>query len=354
MGHVIFAINPGSTSTKLALFRSRELVFERSVAHDVDSLRRFKIAADQLEYRFKFIMDVLKEESIDPSIIDAFVGRGGLLKPLSGGTYAVNDRMLEDLSQSTYGDHASNLGAIIADRLGKENKKPAFTVNPVVVDELIDEARFTGLPLINRVSAFHALNQKAVAKKVAKDIGIDYENGNFIVAHLGGGISVGAHKNGRVIYVNNALEEGPFSPERAGSLPTKQLVNLCFSGEYTKDEVNKMLVGKGGFYAHTGTTDVKSIMEKAQSDESYRRVVDAFTYNLSKEISGLAACFAGDVDRIVITGGLAHSKEIVKAVEKRVSFIAPVFVVPGEDELRALEEGVIHVLDGLEEIKSYS
>lgn len=354
MGHVIFAINPGSTSTKLALFRSRELIFEKSVAHDVDEVRKFKIAADQLEYRFKFILDVLKEADIDLSIVDAFVGRGGLLKPLSGGTYKVNDKMLEDLSLSTYGDHASNLGAIIADRLGKEYNKPAFTVNPVVVDELINEARYTGLPLINRVSAFHALNQKAVAKKAAKHIGIDYEEGNFIVAHLGGGISVGAHMKGRVIDVNNALEEGPFSPERAGSLPSKQLVKLCFSGDYSKEEIDKMLVGKGGFYAHTGTTDVKSIMEKALTDESYRRVVNAFTYNLSKEISGLAACFAGHVDRIVITGGLAHSKEIIEAVEKRVSFIAPLFVVPGEDELRALEEGVIHVLDGLEETKSYS
>jgi butyrate kinase len=266
----------------------------------------------------------------------------------------VNEKMLEDLSQSTYGDHASNLGAIIADRFGKEYNKPAFTVNPVVVDELIDEARYTGLPLINRVSAFHALNQKAVAKKAAKHIGIEYEEGNFIVAHLGGGISVGAHRKGKVIDVNNALEEGPFSPERAGSLPTKQLVKLCFSGEYSNEEINKMLVGRGGFYAHTGTTDVKMIMEKAETNESFRKVVNAFTYNLAKEICGLAASFSGDVDRIVITGGLAHSKKIIKAVEERVSFIAPLYVLPGEDELRALEEGVVHVLDGLEETKIYS
>lgn len=354
MGQVIFAINPGSTSTKLALFKARELVFEKSIAHNVEEIRKFKIAAHQLEYRYRIILDALEEANIDLHSVDAFVGRGGLLKPLRGGTYSVNEKMLEDLSESTYGDHASNLGAIIADRFGKEYDKPAYTVNPVVVDEFIDEARYTGLPIIKRISAFHALNQKAVAKKAAKDIGIDYEEGNFIVAHLGGGISVGAHKKGKVIDVNNALEEGPFSPERAGSLPTKQLVKLCFSGDYTKDEINKMLVGKGGFYAHTGTTDVKMIMEQAKTDESFRKVVNAFTYNLAKEICSLAACFSGDVDRIVITGGLAHSKEIVKAVEERVSFIAPLFVLPGEDELRALEEGVVNVLDGLEETKTYS
>lgn len=353
MGYSIFAINPGSTSTKLALFDSGKLVFEKSVAHNVEEVRKFKIAADQLDYRYKFILDLIDQVKVDLSLVDAFVGRGGLLKPLSGGTYRVNEKMLEDLSKSSYGDHASNLGAIIADKFGKKYGKPAYIVNPVVVDEMIDEARYTGLPLIQRISAFHALNQKAVAKKAAKELGIEYEEGNFIVAHLGGGISVGAHRKGRVIDVNNALEEGPFSPERAGSLPVKQLVTLCFSGDYSKEEIEKMLVGKGGFYAHTGTTDVKMVMEKAKTDEKYRKVVNAFTYNLAKEISGLAASLSGKVDRIVITGGLAHSKEIVKAVQERVSFIAPLFVLPGEDELRALEEGVIRVLDGLEETKIY-
>ncbi len=353
MGHVIFAINPGSTSTKVALFDSGQVVFEKSLAHHVEEVRKFKKAADQLDYRYNFIMKLLEEADISLDHVDAFVGRGGLLKPLDGGTYQVNPPMLEDLSQSTYGDHASNLGAIIADKLGQVYGKPAFIVNPVVVDELIDEARYTGLPLINRISAFHALNQKAVAKKAAEDMGIKYEDGNFIVAHLGGGISVGAHEKGRVIDVNNALEEGPFSPERAGSLPSKQLVNLCFSGKYSKEEIDKMLVGKGGFYAHTGTTDVKLIMEKAKTDPAYRQVVNAFTYNLSKEIAGLAGVLKGKVDRIVITGGLAHSAEIVGAVEESVSFIAPLFVMAGEDELRALQEGVAHVLDGLEQVKTY-
>lgn len=353
MGHVVFAINPGSTSTKLALFKEEQPVFEKSVAHEVEEVRKFKKAADQLDYRFTFILEVLKEEGINLNEVDAFVGRGGLLHPLKGGTYAVNDKMLEDLSASSYGDHASNLGAIIADKLGKEYGKPAFIVNPVVVDELIDESRYTGHPLFKRISAFHALNQKATAKKAAADLGKEYEECNFIVAHLGGGISVGAHRKGRVIDVNNALEEGPFSPERTGSLPTKQLVNLCFSGEYTKEEVDKMLVGKGGFYAHTGTTDVKAIMDEAKTNEDFQKVVNAFTFNLSKEIAGLAASLEGQVDRIVITGGMARDKELIAAVEKRVGFIAPLFIVPGEDELRALQEGVINVLEGLEEIRTY-
>ncbi len=353
MGHIIFAINPGSTSTKLALFDSGKVIFEKNLAHNVEEVRKFKKAADQLDYRYNFIINILNENKVKLDKVDAFVGRGGLLKPLDGGTYQVNSLMLDDLSQSAYGDHASNLGAIIADKLGKAYKKPAFIVDPVVVDELIDEARYSGLTQIKRISAFHALNQKTVAKKAAKDMGIKYEEGNFIVAHLGGGISVGAHRKGKVIDVNNALEEGPFSPERAGSLPSKQLVKLCFSGRYRQEEIERMLVGKGGFYAYTGTTDVKKIVEKAKTDQAYRQVLNAFTYQLSKEIASLAGTLKGKVDRIVITGGLAHSAEIVASVKERVSFIAPFFVMPGEDELRALQEGLVRVLDGEETVKTY-
>lgn len=353
MDYVILAINPGSTSTKIALFDSGKLVFDKSIAHNVEEIRKFEKAADQLDYRFEFIDDILEKEKVELALVDAFVGRGGLLKPLQGGTYSVSQAMLDDLSNSTYGDHASNLGAIIADRLGKKYNKPAYTVNPVVVDEMIDEARYTGLPEISRISAFHALNQKAVAKKAAADMGIEYEKGNFIVAHLGGGVSVGAHMKGRVVDVNNALEEGPFSPERAGSLPSKQLAELCFSGKYTKKEIDRMLVGKGGFYAHTGTTDMKLVMTGAETNLDWQRVVNGFTYKLSKEICSLAATLSGEIDRIVITGGLARDKKIIKAVEDRVSFLAPLFIVPGEDELKALEEGVVRVLDGLEAIKTY-
>lgn len=353
MNHVILAINPGSTSTKIALFNGGELVFEKSISHVVEEVRKFEKAADQLDYRFNFIMNVLEEENIDLEAVDAFVGRGGLLKPLQGGTYEVNQLILEHLGDSRYGDHASNLGAIIANKLGKKYNKLAYIVDPVVVDELIDEARYTGLAEIKRISAFHALNQKATAKKAAADMGITYEEGNFIVAHLGGGISVGAHHKGRVIDVNNALEEGPFSPERAGSIPSKQLVNLCFSGKYEKKEIDKMLVGKGGFYAHTGTTDCKLIMDEAVNKPEWQKVVNAFTYQLSKEICALGATLKGQVDRIVITGGLARDKAIIDAVEERVSYLAPLFVVPGEDELKALEEGVVRVLDGVEETKVY-
>lgn len=353
MGHVVFAINPGSTSTKLALFDSGEVVFEKSVSHNVEEIRKFEKAADQFDYRYTFILEVLKDANVELESIDAFVGRGGLMKPLEGGTYAVNEDMIEDLRISAYGDHASNLGAIIADKLGKLYGKPAYIVNPVVVDEFMDEARLTGLPQINRVSAFHALNQKAVAKKAAADAGISYEEGNFIVAHLGGGISVGAHEKGRVIDVNNGLEEGPFTPERTGKLPTKQLVNLCFSGEYTKAEIDKMLVGKGGFYAHTGTTNMIQVMEDAKTDEKIAKVVNAFTYNVAKEITSLGAALKGKVDRICITGGLARDKEVVQAITERVSWMGEMFIVPGEDELKALEEGAVAVLDGHEKAKKY-
>lgn len=354
MPHRIFAINPGSTSTKVALFDNNELVFEKTLRHDPREVRAFEIAADQLDYRFKVITAILEEEKVNPATFDAFVGRGGLLKPLQGGTYEVNQAILDDLSASRYGDHASNLGAIIADRLGKQYGKPAYIVNPVVVDEMIDEARYTGVPEIQRVSAFHALNQKAVAKKAAAEIGKAYEDCNLIVAHLGGGISVGAHRKGEVIDVNNALEEGPFSPERAGSIPSKQLVKMCFSGTYTEKEIQKKLVGKGGFYAYTGTTDMKYVWEEAAHKPEWQKVIHAFTYILSKEIAALSASLKGEVDRIVITGGLAYEKSISEAVAERVSWIAPLYVVPGEDELRALQEGVVNVLDGKEEAKTYA
>lgn len=256
--------------------------------------------------------------------------------------------MLEDLKNLRYGDHVCNLGAMIAARLAEMYGKPSYIVNPPVVDELMNEARVTGLPAIVRRSAFHALNQKASALRAAKESGIEYDKGNFIVAHLGGGVSVGAHEHGRVVDVNDALEEGPFSPERAGSLPTRQLVDLCFSGCHTKVEIMRMLVGGGGLTAYFGTTDLKKLEEESKRDKNVREILDAMIYRFSREICACAAALRGNINRVVLTGGLAHSGLVVKGISDRVSFLGPIVVYPGEDEMAALAEGVVRVLDGKE------
>jgi butyrate kinase len=261
--------------------------------------------------------------------------------------------MLEDLRTSRYGNHASNLGALIVSELAAIYSKEAYVVNPPVVDELMEEARVTGLPEIKRTSVFHALNQKAVAIRVARDTGVDYNKSRFIVAHLGGGVSVGAHDMGRVTDVNNGLEEGPFTPQRTGSLPVIQLVDLCFSGKYTKAEINKLLVGKGGLYAHTGISDGIILAEKAEKDSSVKLLFDAMAYRIAREICACAATLYGKVDRIIITGGLANDTVLVGKIKDRVSFLGPVAVYPGEDEMTALAEGMIRVLEGHETALQY-
>lgn len=364
-GARIFVINPGSTSTKVALFIGCECRFTKVVRHDPNEISRFSTAASQFSYRYDTVKEIadeacsqlnegydVKQEGLES--IDAFAGRGGLLKPLQGGTYNIGTAMLEDLESSRYGDHASNLGAMIAAKLGKEFGKPAYVVNPVVVDELMDEARLTGLPEIKRRSVFHALNQKAAAMHAAEEASIDYNKGRFIVAHLGGGISVGAHEFGRVIDVNNGLEEGPFSPERAGNLPVLQLVELCFSGKYSKEEMKKLMVGKGGLAAHTGTTDCKRLESEAENgDAAVKLVFDTMLYRIAREICASAAALCGKIDRIVITGGLAYGKYTVDEISRRVSFLAPISVYPGEDEMTALAEGVLRVLEGKEAALDY-
>ena len=232
-------------------------------------------------------------------------------------------------------------------------KKKAYVVDPPVVDELMDEARYTGLPEISRISIFHALNQKATAIYAANEAGMEYNKGRFIVAHLGGGISVGAHELGRVVEVSNAFEEGPFSPERAGNLPTEQLVELCFSGRYTKAEIKKLLVGKGGLMAFTGTTDFRKLEELMEKDCEIKKLINAFAYHISREICACAASLNGKIDRIIITGGLAASKYLIEEIRRRVSFLGDIFVFPGEREMVALSEGVIRVLEGKEEAKQY-
>ncbi|NTV88940.1 MAG: butyrate kinase [Clostridiales bacterium] len=349
----LFVINPGSTSTKVAVFSNEESEFEKVIRHDPEELKAFPTAASQFEYRSKTIGDIIAQEGIDLKEIDAYAGRGGVMRPLQGGTYAIDEYMLEDLKTSKYGDHASNLGALIAFKLASQFGKKAYIVNPVVVDELMDEARLTGIPEISRKTTFHALNQKAVALRMANENGLVYEDVNFIIAHLGGGISVGAHLKGKIVDVNNALSEGPFTPERAGNIPTLDLVDLCYSGQYTKEQMKKKLVGGGGMVAMTGTSDCRALEDRAKVDEDFRRTVDSMAYKIAREICASAAALNGKVDRIAITGGVAYWPYLVQEIKKRVSFLGPVVVYPGEDELPALAEGVLRVERGIEQVKVY-
>jgi butyrate kinase len=353
---LILVINPGSTSTKVAVFRDKEPVFTETLRHSTEELSKYKSIIDQFEFRTQAILNMLKEKGISLSEIDAIVGRGGLLKPIESGTYIVNEKMIEDLKKAERGEHASNLGGIIAYTLAKEHNIPAYIVDPVVVDELEDIARITGMPEIEKSSIFHALNQKAIARRLAADLNKKYEEVNLIIAHLGGGISIGAHKHGRVVDVNDALNgEGPFSPERAGGLPVLDLVKLCYSGKYTYQEMKKKLIGQGGIVAHLGTNDVREVYKKIEEgDKKAELVLEAMAYQTAKEIGAMAVVLKGQVDAIGITGGIAYNEDFVKRISERVKFIAPIYVYPGEDEMSALAQGAYRVLSGEEKAKMYS
>lgn len=349
-------INPGSTSTKIAVYQNEESIFETTLRHSNEELSKYQKVADQFEFRKNIIIDALKENNITLESLDAVVGRGGLLKPIEGGTYAVNDKLVEDLKTNTKGEHASNLGGLLARSIGDEVKIPSFIVDPVVVDELDEVARISGHPNFERISIWHALNQKAVARRAAVEkFGKKYEDMNFVVAHLGGGISVGAHKKGRVIDVNNALNgEGPFSPERSGSLPAEQLVKTCFSGKYTEAEIQKMIVGKGGLSALLGTNNAKEVSDNSQAgDEKAKLVYSAMAYQVAKAIGEYSVVLDGEVDAILITGGIAYDKGFVNMIENKVRFIADVIAYPGEDELLALAQGGLRVLNKEESAKEY-
>jgi butyrate kinase len=357
----IFSINPGSTSTKIALFEDINEVFTKTLRHSVEELANYSSIFEQYEFRKKIIITSLKEEGYKLEDIDYVVGRGGLLKPIPGGVYKVNETMLADLKTGVLGEHASNLGGILARQIANEienisdKKVDAFIVDPVVVDELDDIARISGHPEVPRISIFHALNQKAVARRFARENNTKYEDLNLIVVHLGGGITVGAHEKGRVIDVNNGLDgDGPFSPERSGGLPAGQLAKLCFSGKYQLHEVKKMITGKGGFVAYLGTNDARVVEDKhAEGDAKYSEIFKAMAYQVAKEVGQCGAVLKGNVDAILITGGIAYAKEFCQWIEERVSFIAPVKRYPGEDEMLALTEGVFYALNGEQEIKEY-
>lgn len=354
-GHRILVINPGSTSTKIGVFDNDISILEKTLRHDTDVINSFENIIDQYEFRKNAILETLDQEGFNISKLSAVCGRGGLLRPIEGGTYAVNNDMLQDLREGFAGQHASNLGGIIAYEIATALNIPSYIVDPVVVDEMEPIARISGLSKIERVSIFHALNQKAVARRVAKELGKKYEDMNLIVTHMGGGITVGAHKKGRVIDVNNGLHgEGPFSPERAGTVPIGDLVSLCFSGQYYREEITKMLVGQGGLVGYLGTNDAVKVEKMIEAgDEKAKLVYSAMAYQVAKEIGAASAVLNGKVDAIIITGGLAYGKNFVKEISDRISWIADVIVQPGEDELQALAEGALRVLRGEEKEKVY-
>ncbi|MGI8383426.1 butyrate kinase [Robertmurraya sp. P23] len=351
----ILVINPGSTSTKIGVFDNDLSILEKTIRHESDQINSFDNIIDQYEFRKQTILETLDIEGINISKLSAVCGRGGLLRPIEGGTYEVNDLMLLDLKAGYSGQHASNLGGIIAFEIASGLNIPAFIVDPVVVDELDPIARISGFPLIERKSIFHALNQKAVARRVSKSLGKRYEDLNLIVTHMGGGITVGVHKNGRVIDVNNGLHgDGPFSPERAGTVPAGDLISLCYSGDFYREEVMKKLVGQGGLVGYLGTNDALKVEEMiSKGDKQAKLIYSAMAYQVAKEIGAASSVLAGKVDAIILTGGLAYGKGFVKEISDRVNWIADVMIEPGENELQALAEGALRVLRGEEEAKQY-
>lgn len=354
MAYKILIINPGSTSTKIGVYEDETQVMEETLRHSTEEIAQYATIYDQKDFRKDVIVSVLKEKGVELNDIDVVVGRGGLLKPIPGGTYETTPELLEDLKIGKQGQHASNLGGILAKEIASELNVPSYIVDPVVVDELQDVARLSGHPEMPRISIFHALNQKAVAKRYAKETGKAYEDLNLIVVHMGGGVSVGAHKNGKVVDVANALDgDGPFSPERAGGLPSGALMKLCFSGKYTQAEVGKMINGNGGFNAYVGTNDMRDLVKMAETDDNAKLVMDAFHYQLVKEIGAMAVVLGGKVDQIILTGGIAYNAITQNTIKDAVEWIAPVTVYPGEDELLALAQGAIRVMSGEEEAMKY-
>ena len=348
-------INPGSTSTKVGVFEDETLLFEETLRHPTEEIAKYASVIDQKDFRKEIILDFLKEKNCDPKSLDVIVGRGGLLKPIPGGTYTVSDALLADLVKGVQGQHASNLGGILAREIGDKLGVPSYIVDPVVVDELTDKARLSGMPELPRRSIFHALNQKAVARRYAKEHGTRYEDLNLIVIHMGGGVSVGAHDHGKVVDVNNILDgEGCFSPERSGTVPVGDLVKMCFSGKYTQQEIYKKICGNGGFNAYLHTNDARVVEKMVKEGNAEAKLVqDAFYYQIAKDAGAMAAVLCGKVDQIILTGGIAYDPYTLEVLQKYLGFIAPITVYPGEDELLALCQGALRVVTGEEKAKEY-
>ena len=355
MAYNILTINPGSTSTKVALFRDLEQVKTLTLRHSAEEIARFASVADQLEWRLEIILDALKADGIKLEDLNAVIGRGGLMRPIEGGVYRVGETMIADLTAPKR-QHASNLGALIARRIADQAGVEAYIADPVVVDELQDLARVSGIKSIPRRSIFHALNQKAIARRYAMEEGEKYEDLNLIVVHMGGGISVSAHAKGRVIDTNNALDgDGPIAPERAGTIPAGDLVDLCFSGEYDKAEIKKLLAGKGGLVDHVNCNNVQELNEvrAANGDQEARFMLDAMSYSVAKWIGEMAVVLKGKVDAILLTGGIAWNDCVNDVIVDYCKFIAPIKIYPGENELQSLAENALRVLKGETVAKEY-
>lgn len=353
--HTILAINPGSTSTKVAVYKDLDKVLELTLRHSSQEIGSFSTILDQFDFRKEIIVKAISDAGVEITDFDAIIGRGGLIKPIKSGVYEVNETMIDDIRYRPLGQHASNLGALLAYDLAKEAGAKAFIADPVVVDELQDVARITGLPQVERISIFHALNQKAIARAYADKVGKHYEDMNLILVHLGGGISVGAHRVGEVIDVNNALNgEGPFSPERTGGLPAVSVAELCFSGKYTEKEFTKIVNSQGGFIAHFGTNSAMEIEQRIKDgDQRAKLVMDAMCYNVAKHVGAMATVLKGKVDAIILTGGIAHDRYVCSYIGEMTSFIAPIVVIPGENELEALAGNALRVLEGKLEARLY-
>ena len=350
----ILAINPGSTSTKIAVYEDETPVLVSNIRHSVDELSVFPQVIDQFEFRKSLVLHELEKQGI-PFQFDAIIGRGGLVKPIPGGVYVVNEAMKKD-TLNAMRTHACNLGGLIASDLASLLPNcPAYIADPGVVDELDDVARISGSPLMPRITIWHALNQKAIARRYAKERGVKYEDLDLVICHLGGGISVAAHHKGRAIDANNALDgEGPFSPERAGSLPAGQLIDLCFSGQLTKDELKKRISGRAGLTAHLGTTDVPAIVRNIENGDKHAELIlDAMIYNVAKAIAASSVALYGKVDAIILTGGIAYCDYVVSRIKQRISFIGPITVYPGEDEMLALALNALGALKGELPIEVY-
>ena len=353
---LILVINPGGGSTKIAVYEDERCIVNRKIPHPPEILSKFRDVFSQREYREACIMDVLREESIDVKNLDAVVGRGGALKPMESGTYQVNELLVEDVKNgNVQTEHASNLGALMAYEMAEPLGKPAYMVDPVSVDEFIDEARISGHPRMRRLSLDHPLNAKMVARKAAAILGKAYEELNFIIAHLGTGISISVHDKGRIIDVNCAHDGGPFSTQRTGTLPVTQLMDWCYSGELTRDEMFAELTSKGGLLAYTGTDDVIEVEKMAKAgDEQAALLLRALAYQIAKEMGGAATALKGRVDAVIYTGGIAHSGHIVGLIRERVDFICPnVFLYPGEHEMDSMAQGALRALRGEEVPKHY-
>ncbi len=354
----ILSINPGGLSTKIGLFENTTPIFTMDIQHTEEELKDLIDVKQQFEFRKKVIIDKLKEKSVDIKDIEAFVGRGGLFKRrLKAGTYEVNETMVEDiLSGNIFGDHPSNLGCLIAYSLAKEaNGKKAFIVDPISIDEFIDEARISGFPGIERISLVHALNVRATSFKLAKKLNRSFYDLNLVVSHLGSGFSIAAIRKGKIIDVNNANDGGPFSPQRSGSIPVTQLVDVAFSGKYKNaGELKRTITKKSGVYGYLGTYNLIEVEEKINSGDKYAKLIlDAMIYQIAKEIGAMSAVLDGEVDGIILTGGVAKSNYVVKNLEKKIKWIAPIYHYPGENELESLAMGAYRVLSGEEKAKIY-